>query len=181
MPIRIDFHKYKSAKMNGFYVLCSLVLAFLALSYVLMHNPHQNLHNAIFATAAKVRHYYRDQPGYWKLSTQSAKEQNLYQKLAGYTDYDIQIGQDLDGSAGLPSDLSFNIVLRHINKSACINLSELPISAEQKLLLQKITIINQNQDSAEFSWGGELALPIQKYVTRDHCSPVENTIVWTFQ
>lgn len=180
MSIHVNIKKYKFGSMNGFYVLFSIVLAFLALSYILMHNPHKALHDAVFTTAEKVHQYYRDQPGYWKLSTQNAKNQNLYKNFEKYAEYDIQIGQGLNGDLGLPSNLSFNIVLKHISKSACINLSELPMSDEHKLLLQKITIINQNQDSHEFSWGEKDGLPMSKYAARNLCSPVENTLIWTF-
>jgi len=180
MSVQMNIKKYKLGKINGFYALFSLVLAFLILSYILIHNPYKDLHDAIFTTAEKAHQYYRDQPGYWKLSTQNAKNQGLYKNLERYADYDIQIGQGLNGEISLPSHLSFDIVLKHVNKSACINLSELPISDEQKLLLQKITIINQNQDSHEFSWGEKDGLPISKYAARNLCSPVENTLIWTF-
>ena len=91
----------------------------------------------------------------------------------------LDIGQGLDGAMSLPSDLSFNIVLKNLNKSACINLTELPASGENLLMLQKITIINEN-GKTEFFWGGENSLPIRKYAARKICLPTDNVIVWTF-
>lgn len=158
----------------GFGLLISLV-------YILNHNPYYAIQKDILQSAAKIHNYYRDRPGYWQLSTNTAKEDGLVEKrLISHLEYDIQVGQGLEGENSLPSHLNFNIVLKHLNKSACINLSEMPIDEENRLILQQITIINARQN-VEFTWGGTNALPIQKYTARQICEPSENTLVWTFQ
>ena len=58
-----------------------------------------------------------------------------------HKEYDIQIGQGVNGDSGLPSDLSFDITIKNLNKSACISLSEMPLEKQDKLILMKITII----------------------------------------
>ena len=162
-------------------LLCFGLCALISLSYFLLHNPHQDLHKDLFATAGKIVNYYRDRPGFWQLSTNTAKEDKLIVgSLAAYKDYDMRIGQGLDGETSLPSDLSFNIVLKHLNKSACISLSELPINEDNRLILQKITLINDSV-MAEYAWGAENPLPIARYSMRQQCQPTENTLIWTFQ
>lgn len=161
-------------------LFAALILAVVGLVYVFNQNPHRQLQQDVFTSAAKIRNYYRDRPGYWQLSTSTAKEDNLLsESLLQYKEYDVQVGQGTDGETGLPSDKSFNIVLKHLNKSACINLSELPIDNDAKLILQSLTVINNN-DSVTYSWGGENPLPIVRYSMRNICDTSENIIVWTF-
>ena len=97
-----------------------------------------------------------------------------------YKEYNIQIGQGSSGDAGLPSDMSFDITVKNLNKSACISLSEMNLKDEDKLTLMKITITNE-QNTAEFSWGEEHKLPIANYSSRAYRTASGNTIMWTFQ
>jgi hypothetical protein len=160
--------------------LCLLIAILSILSYVLLHNPHQQIQHDLFATAQKIHHFYRDRPGYWQLSTNTAKEDKLLVgALQNNNEYDVRIGQGLEGDTSLPSDMNFNIVLQNLNKSACINLSELPIDEESRLILQKITLINDAM-TAEYAWGAENPLPIARYSMRQKCQPTGNTLVWTF-
>lgn len=180
MKISLSLDDFKDNAMKGVLLAVALVVAMVCLFYVFHHNPHQTLQNDILISASKIHSYYREKPGYWQLSTNTALEDGLVaESLQQYKEYDVQIGQGLDGESSLPSDVNFNIVLKHLNKSACINLSELPINKDAQLILQKITIINSVK-TVEFAWGGENPLPIAKYTTRDICQPTENTLVWTF-
>lgn len=157
------------------------VCVLICLGYIFGRNPHLDLQQGVWQTAQKIHSYYRDRPGYWQLSTNTAKEDELIaQELLQYKEYDVQIGQGVDGENGLPSDLTFNIVLKHLNKSACINLSEMPLPKDIQLILQQISIINEEHHT-EYSWGGDDALPIAKYATREICAPRDNTLIWTFQ
>ena len=179
---KFDWKKLKANNLGGVIIVAAILVACLILSYVLVHNPHQGLHNQVFTTADKIRNFYRDEPGYWKLSLDSAKQNNLISEdLLKYTEYDIQVGEGVDGEMAMPINQTFDIVLKHVNKSACINLSEMSIPQEQMLGLQKITIINEDK-ATEFVWGAdENPLPITKYSTRDACKAKENIIMWTFQ
>lgn len=180
MKVYVDLQKHKLNGIAGLAILIVMLAACVWLSLVLMKNPHKDLHDNIFKTANAVRTYYRDRPGYWKLSTESAAEDNLSASLSSYSDYDIQIGQGLDGTAGLPINVTFDITVKNLNKSACISLSEMKISKDNQLALQKITLIN-DKGELEFSWGGEHLLPIARYATREFCQPQNNAIMWTFQ
>lgn len=180
MKIYFSAEDFRENIWKSVLLFLALIMALVCLFYVFGHNPHKTLQEDIFASAGKIHSYYREKPGYWQLSTQTAREDKLIMKsLLKYKEYDIQVGQGLEGGNSLPSDLSFNIVLKHLNKSACINLSELPIEKNAQLILQKITIINE-VSTTEFAWGEENRLPIAKYATRDICQPAENTLVWTF-
>jgi len=175
----------KKAKLNGIFggiVLLVLLFVCFFLIFFFLKNPHKELHQKIFSVAEAVHTYYRDRPGYWKLSTETAKQNGLVKSdlLNGYKEYDFQIGQGIDGQAGLPSDMTFDISLKHLNKSACVSLMEMNVSQAQQLILMKITIANE-LGSTEFSWGGEHKLPIPKYSAKMFCRPAENTVVWTFQ
>lgn len=181
LKISFDLEKARLNGLFGIAILALLLISCIALSVILLNNPHKELHQAIFSTADRVHTYYRDHPGYWKLSTQTAKDDNLLRDdLQQYKEYDIQIGQGVNGDSGLPSDLSFDITVKNLNKSACISLSEMPLEKHDKLILMKITIIN-DKNNIEFSWGGEHKLPIAKYSSRAFCTASGNTIMWTFQ
>ena len=181
MNIKVDFSTYKVTHLRSVIIGFAVLIALFALSYALFHNPHKNIHTQIFATADQIRNFYRDKPSYWDLSTATAKNNHLLKdSLLKYTEYDVQVGQGTDGVSSLPIDISFDISLKHLNKSACINLSELPINKNQQLGLLKITIINE-QGSTEYTWAETNALPIKRYATRSVCQPTENIIIWTFQ
>lgn len=181
MKIHIDFEKARLSGISGLIIMFALVFACIVLSYVLLHNPHRDLHNKIFEIADKTVKYYRDQPGYWKLSTQSAIDNGLLDKnLKQLKEFDIQIGQGIDGAFSLPNNMSFDITLKNLNKSACISLSEMTIAKDKQLLLQKITVIT-SEKTTEFSWGEDNSLPVKKYSTRDICMPQDNIVMWTFQ
>lgn len=181
MVVHVDMEKAKMNGALGFALLAAMLAACIGLSLLLLHNPHKELQRAVFNTAERVHNYYRDRPGYWKLSTETAKNDNLLRDdLLKYKEYKFQIGQGTGGTAGLPSDMSFDITVAKLNKSACVSLSEMPLSKNDKLTLMKITIINE-QNTVEFSWGGEHKLPIAKYSARSYCMANSNSIMWTFQ
>jgi predicted signal transduction protein with EAL and GGDEF domain len=64
----------------------------------MFHNPYKDLHTQIIATSDMIRSYYRDQPGYWKLSTDFAKENGMVKiDLNQYKDYEVAIGSGDNG------------------------------------------------------------------------------------
>lgn len=167
---------FKLHNLNGLIIVFTLIIACLGLSYILLHNPYKELHTQILATSDMVRSYYRDQPGYWKLTTEFAQENGLIKiDMSKFKDSELSIGHGPDGDIVMPGEMSFDITLKRLNKSACIGLSEMPVSQNTQLGVQKITI-----NDIEFTWGGEYALPVGKYKTRNICKQTDNTIVWTF-
>lgn len=179
--MHVNLNRLKKNGYVGVGVIVGLVAACIGLMYFLMHNPYENLHARIFEIAGKVNNYYREKPGYWNLTTNSAAEDELLGNInSDYAEYDFSIGQGVNGEAGLPSDVTFDIALKNLGKSACIALSEYPMNEEQKLYLLRITIVAEEKVT-EFSWGQEPKLPIQKYGARNICSANKNTIIWTFQ
>lgn len=179
--LRINLTKVKAIGFGGVALAICLLVAVIALSYVLFHNPHRDLHEQIFKTAENIRNYYRDQPNYWKLSTETAAADNLIDdNLLSRKDFVLKIGQGKDGEISMPNNNSFDISLQNLSKSACINLSELTISKSNQLGLQKITVISDDVIT-EFDWGGDNPLPIKYYATRKICQPADNTLIWTFQ
>lgn len=182
MKMYFDWTKAKLNGLLGGGILFILLICCFFLWFSLLHNPHKELHDKIFTLAEQVHNYYRDRPGYWKLSTETAVQDGLLKDdmLNNYREYDIKIGQGTDGESGLPSDMSFNIAVKNLNKTACISLSEMNVPLNRQLLLMKISIINET-GITEFSWGGEHTLPVAKYSARNLCQPLGNTLVWTFQ
>ncbi len=178
----IDLEKARLNGILGLIVMIVLLTFCVGLSFYLFHNPHRDLQKQVFKTASAVRNYYRDRPGYWRLSTDTALNDGILSEafVKKYRDNNIQVGQGVDGSLSLPSDASFDITVKHLNKSACISLCEMSVSDEDELALMKITIFNDT-NNVEFSWGGEHPLPIKKYSARDYCQADENTVMWTFQ
>ncbi len=177
----INLKKVPSVRLSSVAFGVFLLIACATLSYALFHNPHQEIHTQIFKTAENIRHYYRDQPSYWKLSTQSATEDKLITAdLLKQKDFKLLIGQGQNGDVCMPNDIGFDIVLKNLSKSACINLSELTVSKSEQLGLQKISIINSERQT-EFAWGSENPLPIKRYATRKLCASSGNTLVWSFK
>ncbi|MBP5352732.1 MAG: hypothetical protein J6Y91_03085 [Alphaproteobacteria bacterium] len=174
--------KLNIPNISGIAVGLALVIVIYFLSYLLMQNPYQSVHNDILKTADNIRNYYRDDPGYWKLDTEAAKSASLIpEDLLQYEDFDIKIGQGENGDLSMPYNLTFDVTVGNLNKSACISLSEIKISREESLGLQKITIITENK-TTEFVWGDEEnKLPISKWKTRNICQMNGNKIMWTFQ
>ncbi|MBP5215413.1 MAG: hypothetical protein J6039_02520 [Alphaproteobacteria bacterium] len=166
---------------GGLLLLSLIVVVMFFLCYVLLRNPYKGIHEQVFITADKIRSYYRDQPGYWKLSTQTAKDNNLISPaLLKHQKFDIQVGQGINGEAGTPGIGSFNIALSNLNKSSCISLAELKTDKQQLLALLRIAIVNQN-GTTEFTWGADKPLPMTRQASREICQPTGNTLVWTFQ
>lgn len=179
--MHINIERLKSNGYYGIGLVVALIAAVVVLSYVLLHNPYQDIHERVFSIAEKVNKYYREKPNYWKLSTETAIEDDLIGNIKEeYTEYDFSIGQGSEGEISLPNDSTFDIALKHLSKSACISLSEYPIAEEKRLSLIKITVIN-NEKTTVYSWGEEPKLPVKKYSARNICVAKENTIIWTFQ
>lgn len=163
--------------LRGLLICFGLGLALIYLCYILMRNPYREIHEQILSTADTVRSFYRDQPGYWKLSTESAQQNGLIKvDSVKYDEFKLEIGGGANGDMVMPGEMQFDITLKNLNKSACIGLSEMPIKTDKQLGLQKITV-----NSTEFSWGGDHSLPIGKYKTRNICQPTDNVVIWTFQ
>lgn len=181
--IYVNLKRFRGVNYNGLIIIISLVFALITLCYVLLHNPYQKLHEQIFQTAYNIRTYYSDHPGYWKLNTESAVDDKLVSKeLLKHTEYDFKIGIGVNGDTALPSDSVFDIVLSGVNKSTCIGLVEAKVGKKQLLSLQKITVINSDGDTTEFTWGdNKHPLPVTKYAARNVCKPTQNTILWNFQ
>lgn len=176
------FQKIHLYNLGGVLIGLALFGVIYFLSYILMHNPYRSVHEAIMKTAENVRGYYRDSPGYWKLNTDAAVGASLAaSELSDHGDFNINIGQGPDGDMSMPYNNTFDITVGNLNKSACISLSEIKISKENSLGLQKISIITDS-GTTEFLWGdGEHKLPISKWETRHICQTSNNKIMWTFQ
>ena len=177
----VDLRKHKLSVNNGLLLIIGLLIALAFLGYTLFHNPYKATHEQIMQTADNIRKYYSDRPGYWKLSTESAKEDRLIVgDLTDRKEFDIKIGIGAEGEMAMPSDNNFDIALNNLNKSSCIDLIEANISKQRQLGLQKITLIN-SEGTTEFIWGDENhPLPIKKYSARKICQPVANTVIWSF-
>lgn len=179
--MHISLTRLKESGYYGVAALIGFIFVCTGLIYFSMHNPYEDLQERVFAIAHKVNNYYREKPGYWKLTTDSALEDGLLGDIrTAYAEYDFSIGQGVNGESGLPSDVTFDIALKNLGKAACITLSEYPVEESQRLSLLKIAIITEGKVT-EFSWGGENKLPIRKYDARNICAGNKNTVIWTFQ
>ena len=180
--MRHSFRKFNFHGLSGIFIALALVGAICFLSYILMQNPYQFIHKDILKTADNIRSYYRDSPGYWKLDTNAAQNASLIaEELLQHPEFDLKIGQGANGELSMPYNITFDITISHLNKSACIGLSETKISEKHRIGLHKITILTPDK-TTEFVWGDkEHGLPISKWETRHICQSTENKIIWTFQ
>ncbi len=139
----------------------------------------------IFSIANDVRLSYSDKPDYWGLSTEYIIKNKIINskflvdnKILLNPAKEIFIGSGINASPLLPQQKSFDIVLKGLNKAECISYIEANITADNQVNLSNISLINTKEYT--FSWGDKTyPLPISKYIGKDICNDVNNTIIWS--
>lgn len=168
-------------------ILIGVLLLSLLIGLSTKSNPKiEKAAHEVVQIAEEVRQFYRSRPGYWGLNTAAvikngiAPNSTLKQdQLLNSLDKEIAIGQGIDGNLVMPGTKSFDIAYKNLSKSECIDLATYPFTEQQSLGLLAIAIYNQ-ESNAEFNWGGENRLPIQKSAAKKQCQD-NSSIIWTFE
>ena len=79
-----------------------------------------------------------------------------------------------------PRMLTFDIVIPNLNKAKCMAYAEAELSEQQLLVLDKLTIYN-DAGNAVYTWGGENALPVVRYSSKNFCINGVNTLIWSLK
>ena len=141
---------------------------------------------SIFDIAKEVRLSYSNKPDYWGLSTEYVIKNKLIShkfinngKILLEKNKEIFIGSGVDANIILPQQKSFDVVLKDLTKAECISYLEAYITPENQVNLSKISVFNSKEYI--FNWGDSVySLPIKKYIGKDICADVHNSIVWSF-
>lgn len=141
----------------------------------------------IFEISDEIRDKYTGKPDYWGLSTQTAINDNFIpkkfirkDKIVLSSGDEILIGEGLNADVIMPRSMSFDIVLKGLNKAQCIAHGEAPISHEDQVKLLSISVVN-NLGAYSFEWGGTYKLPINKYALKDICADADNILIWSIK
>ena len=143
--------------------------------------------NEIFQISDEIRGYYIGKPDYWMLSTDKIIKEKVISnnfisngKIVLSSGKKVFVGDGIDASPVMPMYQSFDIVIKDINKSECINFVEYPLDEDKIVSLQKISIYNSNSDIS-YEWGGDNPLPVKKYSSKSHCADFGNNIIWSIK
>ena len=143
--------------------------------------------NLLFSIADNIHTAYSNRPDYWGLSTEYLIENNILADDIIHNDYillnggiTVKIGSGVDATTIPPKSVTFDIVLSNLNKSQCIAYTEVDFSDQQLLLLDKISIVNDNGQFI-FTWGAENSLPVKKYSSKAFCDSKNNTVIWSIK
>ncbi len=149
-------------------------------------NEAKNNVKEIFNIAHNIRSHYVARADYWGLSTSSLIKENVLPKKYIFNDkiilndMEIFVGSGINAEIVMPQSQSFDIVINGLNKSKCIAYAEAKLSEEDLVSIDKISIIN-SKGAYSFEWGGENALPIKNYTSKDFCNDNGNTLIWSIK
>lgn len=140
----------------------------------------------VISLVDNIHSHYKVRPDYWGLNTQSSIKNKLIpdnllrdDKIIGSIGKEFVIGQDIEGNMVMPGTRQFMISIPNISKSTCLGLLTIPVTQEQNLSLTAISITSENT-TAEFTWSGDLALPISESTAKQYCKN-HNIISWHFE
>ena len=153
-----------------------------------LHRSIRNNINDIFIISDDIRAHFSNKPDYWGLSSSYIIEKSIIDKKFINKDKifladgkEIIIGKGAEGNIVLPRTMSFDVVLKKLNKSQCISYLEAKLNNTHQVNLESITIINSN-NRVVFSWGDKSnSLPVKSYTGKDICLDENNTIIWSIR
>ena len=142
----------------------------------------------IFYISDNVRQFYVEKPNYWGLNTQTAIRENivdskyiLKDKIVLGKGLSVLIGKGFQADTLMFLDNSFDIVVNGLDKKNCISLIEADISKENIVKLREISLQN-SKGLFSFRWeDGKYSLTVKKYIAKDICSDVNNSLLWSVE
>lgn len=136
---------------------------------------------AILTTS--VRAHFQKNPDYRGLDTAyvvkntlAPKEMIRLNKLYGKSKTEILIGRDINGNTVMPFEKTFTLIYLNLNKKNCLALLATDFDASSGL--ESISV--SNDSFYEFTYGGELSLPISQQNAQTYCK-TKNTVMLRFE
>ena len=161
-----------------------ICIGFFSCSF-LQRNIKRNI-NDIFIISDDIRAYFSNKPDYWGLSTNYVVKNTIVDKKFIYNDKiiltdgkELLIGKGINGDVVLPREMSFDIILKKLNKSQCISYLENKLNDANQMKLESLSVVNSTI-SKVFTWGDKTnSLPVKPYTGKDICSDENNTLIWS--
>lgn len=177
--------KNKSLTMGGLLSLVG-ILAFglFLLIFLLLKSPASTgVSDEIKSITQAIRKHYQKQIDYRGLNTASAIKENIIplqmirsNKVFSKNSSEILIGSDIEGNIISPFVNTFSVVYKNLNKQKCQNV--LLTTFDETSGLLSITV--SNKEIYEFTYGGDMTLPISKEAAKKYCT-VKNDVMFTFE
>ncbi|HCU59306.1 MAG TPA: hypothetical protein DIC64_04925 [Alphaproteobacteria bacterium] len=171
---------------NAFLALVLAIAVGLIILLVLLLHPSsvQKVENTELQSISRsVRQHFQKKLDYRGLNTAYALENGIIpaqmaraSKVFSSLSCEIIIGGDINGRTVAPFENTFNVVYKNLDAQKCQDLITSKFDAAAGL--KSITVSNKN--SYEFSYGGNLALPVSERAAKEHCS-ARNTVMFTFE
>lgn len=109
-------------------------------------------------------------------NTLAPKQMVRLGKLFGKSKAEILIGRDINGNTILPFEKTFTLTYLNLSKKNCLALLKTNFDASSGL--ESISVSNDR--FYEFTYGGELSLPIKPEIVQDYCK-TKNTVSLRFE
>ena len=169
----------------------SIVLFILIIGSLFFTNSQSRANRIItdvFYISDNIRQSYIEKPNFWGLNTQKVVKEKIIDskyivndKIITNNGLSILIGRGFQADTLMFLDNTFDIVINDLDKSTCISLIEANITKENIVKLREISLKNTN-GVFSFKWGdGKYSLPVKKYIAKDICSDVNNSLLWTVE
>ena len=172
-----------SSKLIGFLAVLVFGLIFAIMLYNICSQP-TSIKTELQTLTQNIRREYQKNLNYRGLNTLVSIENKLIPaymvrngKIFSRIKSEILIGRNEAGDTLLASDTFFSISYLNVNQSKCVSMVSEPF--EISLGLSNIQILTPEK-SYEFSYGGELPLPLSKQDAFQYCQH-KNTVVFSFE
>ncbi len=184
--MKLDKQKLKAyISSNIFWGICAFVAITLCVTayFALRSDSEFDIKKELLALTENIHKYYQKSPDYRALNSKTAIENKIippsmvrHHKIYSLSKSEILIGKDMKGDVLIPMDRFFSIIYLRVNKNVCLSLADADFNSNSGL----IGITVQNDKTYEFTYGGELSLPISKDEVLNSCKS-KNTIMFTFE
>lgn len=180
-----DIKKNIHLKSKDFLILvCVFIfLLFFVLFWIFKPAGKVDFKSEITILTAPVRTHFQKNPDYRGLSTAyiiknalAPKDMIRRNKLYGKSKAEILIGRDINGNAVAPFEKTFTLTYLNLNKKNCLDLLTTDFDASSGL--ESISV--SNDKFYEFTYGGELSLPINSEDAQTYCKQ-KNTVMLRFE
>lgn len=181
MNIKKNIH----LKSKDFLILICVFIFFLFFTLFWLFKPASKVDfkSEITILTVPVRTHFQKNPDYRGLdaayvikNTLAPKEMVRLNKLFSKSKAEILIGRDINGNSVAPFEKTFTLTYLNLNKKNCSALLTTNFDASSGL--ESISVSNDN--FYEFTYGGELSLPINSKDAQTYCKP-KNTVMLRFE
>lgn len=180
-----SFKKIRLTSNQFIGLVCALAALVVCLACVFFLKPEKKIDfsQELKTISASVRKHYQKNIDYRGLETKViADDKVLPQKMVRngkiYSAFkgEILLGRNLKGDAVLPFETFFNITYLNINRLKCESL--ITSVFDETSGLTGITV--SNEKLYEFTYGGELPLPVSAQKAKEVCAS-KNDVMFTFE